>query len=50
MPANGSNPCWVAVAAAISNTSSDTIETGDWTVRKLVENGTAGISITGVVE
>lgn len=56
MPNNNSNPCWVAIAAAISNISTDTIESNDWTVRELVENGadgspgSPGISITGVVE
>ena len=53
MPNNNSNPCWVAIAAAISNISTDTIESNDWIIRELVENGangSPGVSITGVVE
>lgn len=42
MPADTGNPCWIAVAAAISNTDTDYIETTDWTIQKLVQDGTPG--------
>ena len=41
-PQNSDNPCYMAVASAISNTSTDTIEPSDWTVQELVVNGQDG--------
>ena len=42
MPADNGSPCWIAVAAAISNTDTDYIETDDWTIQKLVQDGAPG--------
>lgn len=42
-PDDGNDPCWVAIAAAISNISTDEINTDEWTIRELVENGVNGI-------
>jgi hypothetical protein len=39
MPEYNGNPCWIATTTAISNTSIDIIETTDWTIQKLVEDG-----------
>lgn len=47
-PQNNGYPCYMAVAVAISNTSTDTIDSNDWVVQKLVENGINGQNGRGI--
>lgn len=48
LPDSDSNhyPCYVAIAAAISNTGTDEILSTDWTITKLVKDGTNGTNGT----
>ena len=48
---NGTDPCWITSAQAISTETMDTIPANEWlTPTKLVENGENGSTIESVVE